>query len=62
MIRFYNDYSEGAHERILDALIRTNRLQSAGYGEDEYCEEAKTLIRRHLRKPETEIHFLVGGT
>ena len=62
MISFYNDYSEGAHERILDALIRTNRLQSAGYGEDEYCEEAKTLIRRHLRKPGTEIHFLVGGT
>ena len=62
MISFYNDYSEGAHERILDALIRTNRLQSGGYGEDEYCEEAKTLIRRHLHKPETEIHFLVGGT
>lgn len=62
MISFYNDYSEGAHERILDALIRTNRLQSGGYGEDEYCEEAKTLIRRHLRKSETEIHFLVGGT
>lgn len=62
MISFYNDYSEGAHERILDALIRTNRLQSGGYGEDEYCEEAKTLIRRYLRKKETEIHFLVGGT
>ena len=62
MISFYNDYSEGAHERILDALSRTNRLQSGGYGEDEYCEEAKQLIRRHLRKPETEIHFLVGGT
>ena len=62
MISFYNDYSEGAHERILDALIRTNRLQSSGYGEDEYCEEAKTLIRRHLHKKETEIHFLVGGT
>ena len=62
MISFYNDYSEGAHERILDALIRTNRVQTSGYGEDEYCEEAKALIRRHLRKPGTEIHFLVGGT
>ena len=62
MISFYNDYSEGAHERILDALNRTNRLQSSGYGEDEYCEEAKSLIRRRLKKPETEIHFLVGGT
>ena len=62
MISFYNDYSEGAHERILEALSRTNRLQTPGYGEDEFCEEAKNLIRRHLRKPETEIHFLVGGT
>ncbi len=62
MISFYNDYSEGAHERIMDALMRTNRMQSSGYGEDEYCEEAKMLIRRHLRKPETAIHFLVGGT
>lgn len=62
MISFYNDYSEGAHERILDELARTNRLQSGGYGEDEYCEEAKTLICSHLRKKDTEIHFLVGGT
>ena len=62
MISFYNDYSEGAHERIMDALMRTNRVQTPGYGEDEYCEEAKTLIRAHLRKPETAIHFLVGGT
>ena len=62
MIRFYNDYSEGAHERIIEAMTRTNRNQVPGYGEDEICEEAKTLIRRHLRKPETAIHFLVGGT
>ncbi len=62
MISFYNDYSEGAHERILDALVRTNRMQSAGYGTDEYCEEAKQLIRKHLKNAKTSIHFLVGGT
>ena len=62
MISFYNDYSEGAHEQIIEALTRTNRVQSPGYGEDEFCEEAKSLIRRHLKKPETAIHFLVGGT
>lgn len=62
MISFYNDYSEGAHERILDTLVRTNRTQSAGYGTDEFCEEAKELIRRRLHKTETAIHFLVGGT
>ncbi len=62
MISFYNDYSEGAHERVMEALMRTNRVQTPGYGEDEFCEEAKTQIRRHLRKTETAIHFLVGGT
>ena len=27
MISFYNDYSEGAHERIIEALTKTNRVQ-----------------------------------
>lgn len=62
MISFLNDYSEGAHEQILDALYRTNRCQSNVYGMDEYCEEAKKEIRKHLKKEKTEIHFLVGGT
>ena len=62
MISFYNDYSEGAHEKVIEALTKTNRIQTPGYGEDEFCEEAKSLIRRHLKKPETAIHFLVGGT
>lgn len=62
MICFMNDYSEGAHERIMDALMRTNREQTVGYGMDEYCAEAKQLIRKHLRKETTGIHFLVGGT
>ena len=62
MISFYNDYSEGAHERIMEALIRTNRVQSGGYGIDEFCDEAKALIRSRLHKPETAVHLLVGGT
>lgn len=62
MIYFMNDYSEGAHEQILNALIRTNREQTVGYGMDEHCAEAKELIRKHLKKETTAIHFLVGGT
>ena len=33
MISFKNDYSEGAHPRVLEALIRTNLEQTDGYGE-----------------------------
>ncbi len=36
MISFKNDYSEGAHPRVLEALIRTNLEQTDGYGEDPY--------------------------
>ena len=31
---FFNDYSEGAHPRILDVLVRTNLDQEDGYGND----------------------------
>ena len=36
MTLFINDYSEGCHERILEALTRTNRVQTTGYGTDPY--------------------------
>ena len=40
MIYFNNDYSEGCHEKVLEALIKTNMVQTLGYGEDEYCAAA----------------------
>ena len=36
MIYLKNDYSEGAHPRVLSALIETNLEATTGYGEDEY--------------------------
>ncbi len=62
MYSFMNDYSEGAHERILEALARVNRAQSAGYGCDEYCERARALIQKQLHTRGTQVQFLVGGT
>ncbi len=41
MVRFNCDYSEGAHPSIMERLLQTNMLQTAGYGEDDYCEEAR---------------------
>lgn len=41
MLYFMNDYSEGAHPRIIDALTKTNMEQHVGYGLDEHCENAK---------------------
>lgn len=62
MIRFESDYTEGAHHKIIDALVRTNMEQTAGYGVDEHCEHAKELIRIECDAPDADIHFLVGGT
>ncbi|ARF17842.1 threonine aldolase family protein [Sporosarcina ureae] len=62
MIRFENDYTEGAHPRILQRLIETNEEQTAGYGMDAHCEKAKEYIRRECEAEEADIHFLVGGT
>lgn len=58
---FKNDYSEGAHPTILQKLVETNLTQTVGYGEDEFCDEARELIKKQLKK-EAEIHFVSGGT
>ena len=62
MLFFENDYSEGAHEKILQRLMETNRVQQVGYGFDEYCQSAKEKIRAACECPNAEIFFLTGGT
>lgn len=62
MISFRNDYSEGAHPLVLDALIRTNLESTAGYGMDEYCKAAADIIRQRFACPDANVHFLPGGT
>lgn len=62
MIYFNNDYSEGCHPKILEALTRTNYEQTLGYGEDEYCARAAEKIRALCGREDAAVHFLVGGT
>jgi len=62
MFSFKNDYSEGCHPRILDALTRTNLEQTVGYGLDEHCANAAALIRQAIGCEQADVHFLVGGT
>ncbi|WP_295580991.1 low specificity L-threonine aldolase [uncultured Oscillibacter sp.] len=62
MYSFRNDYSEGAHPRVLQALLDTNLEQTCGYGMDRRCTAAADLIRGLCRAPEAAVHFLTGGT
>ncbi|MCO7175363.1 threonine aldolase family protein [Sporolactobacillus kofuensis] len=62
MYSFKNDYSEGAHLQILNALIETNMVQEEGYGEDQYSLQAAELLKKKMNNAHVAIHFLTGGT
>lgn len=62
MYSFKNDYSEGAHNSILEALVKSNLEQCAGYGEDEYCKRAEELIKNKIGRDDIFVHFFSGGT
>jgi len=62
MISFKNDYSEGAHPRILKALVDTNMEQVEGYGLDRFSLEAIGLLRQKINREDVDIHFVSGGT
>lgn len=59
---FTNDYTEGAHTKILERLIQTNMSQQAGYGQDNYSKEAKELIKNMINNPNAEVYFVTAGT
>lgn len=59
---FFDDYSEGAHPRILEALARTNLQQEPGYVMDSFALEAAGLIRQRFNSPQAEVHFVSSGT
>ena len=37
MLQFESDYMEGAHPKLLEALIRVNTEKTTGYGQDDHC-------------------------
>lgn len=62
MYSFKNDYSEGAHPRILQALLESNVIQEKGYGEDRYTLEAIERLKQRIGRSDIDIHFFTGGT
>lgn len=62
MLCFINDYSEGAHEKILQKLIETNRESLKAYGNDKYSDSAKEKIKAACECPDAEVYFIAGGT
>ena len=62
MYRFTNDYSEGCHPRILEAVSRVNLEGNFGYSTDPHCARAAELIRQKAQAPQAQVHFVCSGT
>lgn len=62
MYSFRNDYSEGAHPKVLQRLVDTNLTQTCGYALDPLSDEARETVRRVCEAPEADVQFLSGGT
>lgn len=61
-ISFKNDYSEGCHPSILEALTHLNFEQQNGYGLDAYSKNVTQLIRNKINDQKAEVHLVSGGT
>lgn len=59
---FFDDYSEGCHPAILDALAATNMEQQTAYGDDDYTAHARRLIRDACGRADLAVHLVTGGT
>ncbi len=59
---FLNDYSEGAHPKILEALVSSNNVQQTPYGDDDYSNKAKCLIKNKIENQNVDVFLVSGGT
>lgn len=62
MIYFHSDYSQGAHPKVMEALMETNLEHSDGYGLDDHCRHAGQMIKDLIGVEDCEVHMMVGGT
>lgn len=62
MINLKNDYCYIAHHKILEKMMALENEANPGYGEDKHSENAKRIILKLVDNPNSDVHFLVGGT
>lgn len=61
-LMFASDYMEGAHPKVLQALVDTNMESVPGYGYDRFCDDARAKILAVCACPDGAVHFVGGGT
>lgn len=62
MYNFRNDYSHGAHPKVMEAVMACNMEGIIGYGQDDYCKKAAEKILKECKAPKAKVEFLIGGT
>jgi len=62
MYSFNNDYSEGAHPKILEALAVASCEQNNAYGNDSHSINAAMKIKQLVGCEDVDVHFMEGGT
>ncbi len=64
MMHFFdNDYSFAAHPAVIKKMEECREKGFPGYGCDEACGEAASMIRRLCGLPDASaVHFFIGGT
>ena len=62
MIRFNNDYNRTAHPRVWEVLQQAAQESHPGYGTDDWCAQAESIIRELTGQPEAAVWFFPGAT
>ena len=62
MISFASDNYAPAHPKVLEKMAQVNQNHLPAYGNDPFSEQAKTLIKTHLKAPAAEVFFVFNGT
>ena len=61
MISFRNDYSEGAHPSVLEAIGKHNFETTCGYSMDAFCQQTADTIRTLTACPDADVHAATTG-
>ena len=62
MLHLDNDYLQGAHPQILEALVASNSEDLAGYGMDAYTQAVQDRMRELCQCSEAQVRLVTGGT
>lgn len=62
MRAFASDNYAPAHPEVLAALAAANDGHATAYGNDVWSDRAREIIRRHVGRPDADVHLVFNGT